>query len=353
MLYVVALHDELADLRAEVGAQAFEDPVTFRAAFDDFIPEGSATTGEVSLLVGAISTGALQRLKEQLALGADPASSIAAQGDLLARDRGTSDSSGCRWALSVLAHAIGAVPLTQVLTRPSVPGPVGTADRPASASDGDGLHTDGLDTGPTRVTPDERPTVVPTALTDATRVTSDEPPAPPGPGASTGTPAPSGGGVNPLLVGAVVVLAVVAVVAIVLLMVRDGDSDDDPTADGSRSTPAETSTSVATDVVLDEIEMSEDGKTVRVQLVHDGPKASVVLLAERDGDYAEVDRFPVACPYLDISYDAGIQDQGDRQIFFGWANSGTDGYGEYGEVQIDEEMLVPFAAGDTPCATEP
>ncbi|WP_220794807.1 hypothetical protein, partial [Nocardioides pelophilus] len=161
----MALHDELADLRAEVGAQAFEDPVTFRAAFDDFIPEGSATTGEVSLLVGAISTGALQRLKEQLALGADPASSIAAQGDLLARDRGTSDSSGCRWALSVLAHAIGAVPLTQVLTRPSVPDPVGTADRPASAPD-----ADDLDTGPTRVTPDERPTVAPTALTDATRV---------------------------------------------------------------------------------------------------------------------------------------------------------------------------------------
>ncbi|WP_183100406.1 hypothetical protein, partial [Nocardioides pelophilus] len=160
-------------------------------------------------------------------------------------------------------------------------------------------------------------------------------------------------GVNPLLVGAVVVLAVVAVVAIVLLMVRDGGSDDDPTADDSRSTAADTSGPAGTEEVLDEIEMSEAGRTVRVQLVHDGPEAFVVLLAERDGDYAEVDRFPVACPYLDISYDAGIEDQGNRQIFFGWVNTGTNGYGEYGEVQIDEEMLIPFGLGDAPCPTEP
>lgn len=52
MLCGVALHDELAELQAEVGPHVFDDPVAFRAAFDDFIPEGSATTGEVSLLVG-------------------------------------------------------------------------------------------------------------------------------------------------------------------------------------------------------------------------------------------------------------------------------------------------------------
>lgn len=341
MLYAVALHDELADLRAEVGAQAFEDPVTFRAAFDDFIPEGSATTGEVSLLVGAISTGALQRLREQLALGADPASSIAAQGDLLARDRGTSDSSGCRWALSVLAHAIGAVPLTQVLTRPSVPDSASTADRPAVTPE-----AGEPDTGPTRITPDDRPSAAPTALTDATRVVSDEPPAP---------AAPSGGGrANPLLIGAVAVLAVVAVVAIVLLMLRDGDtSDDDTTTDGSSATDDGTTGSAGTEEVLDEITLTEAGKSVRVQLVRDGQDASVVLLAEVDGEVTEVDRFAVACPYLDISYDAAIEDDGDRQIFFGWLNNGTEGYGEYGSVEIDEGMLIPFGIGDAPCPTEP
>jgi len=341
MLCSVALHDELADLRAEVGPQAFEDPVTFRAAFDDFIPEGSATTGEVSLLVGAISTGALQRLTEQLALGADPATSIAAQGDLLARDRGTSDSTGCRWALSVLAHAIGAVPITQVLTRPTVPDSVSTPDRPAATPE-----VGEPDTGPTRITSDDRPTVPATALTDATRMTSNEPPAP---------PTPSGGSrVNPMLIGAVAVLAVIAVVAIVLLMLRDGDaSDDDTTADESSPTDGSASGSPSTEEVLDQVEMTEAGKTVQVRLVHDGEDASVVLLAEVDGDYTEVDRFAVGCPYLDISYDAGIDDQGDRQIFFGWLNSNTNGYGEYGEVQIDEEMLIPFGLGDAPCPTAP
>ena len=161
MLCGVALHDELAELRAEVGPQVFDDPVAFRAAFDDFIPEGSASTGEVSLLVGAIATGALQRLKEQLALGADPQTSIAVQADLLARDRGTSESSGARWAMSVLAYAIGALPGNGVPTRPA-PGPdsIGTADRPTA-----GAGTEAVDPDPTH-------------RVDATRVVAQAPPPP-------------------------------------------------------------------------------------------------------------------------------------------------------------------------------
>jgi len=38
MLCGVALHDELAELRAEVGPQVFDDPVAFRAAFDGSSP---------------------------------------------------------------------------------------------------------------------------------------------------------------------------------------------------------------------------------------------------------------------------------------------------------------------------
>jgi hypothetical protein len=352
MLCGVALHDELAELRAEVGPQVFNDPVTFRAAFDDYIPEGSASTGEVSLLVGAISTGALQRLNDQLALGADPATSIAAQGDLLARDRGTSDSSGCRWALSVLAHATGAVPMTQVLTRPSAPDSVSTVDRPSSPPTDSGE----LDIGPTRVTPD--PAVAPTAATDATQVTSDEPAAMVGgPGPTVPTPDPgrrATGRINPMLIGAVAVLAVVAVIAVVLLFLRDGDSpDDDTTADDTSSTDDDAPGPAGTEEVLDEVEMTDAGKTVQVQLVRDGPDVSVVLLAEVDGEFTEVDRGPADCPYLDISYDATIEDQGDRQIFFGWQNRNTDGFGAYGEVQIDEDMLILYDPGDTPCPTAP
>lgn len=343
----VALHDELADLRAQVGPQIFDDPVAFRAAFDDFVSEGSASTGEVSLLVGAIATGALQRLKDQLALGADPATSIAAQGDLLARDRGTSESDGARWALSVLAHASGAVPADLVLTRPAVPDSLSTPDRPT------GSGSDVVDPGPTQSPTVDRPASPPTALSHATRVAGKEPsPDPHRPTAAAPEPGrPGGRRTNPLLLGAIAVLAVVAIVAVVLLFLRDDDSpgnasDDSSTTDGGES-PGGTE-----EDVLTEIEMSAAGKTVRVQLVRDGTDAYLVLLAEHDGDYTEVDRTPTTCPYLDTAYDAALEDQGNRQIFWGWQNNGTEGYGEYGEVQIDEEMLIPFGIDDAPCPGE-
>ena len=322
MLCRVALHDELAELRAKVGPQVFDDPVAFRAAFDDFVPEGSATTGEVSLLVGAIATGALQRLKEQLALGANPEMSIAVQGDLLARDRGTTETSGARWALSVLAHAMGAIPVDQVLTRPKPSPDVSTAERPPSPP----APPDIVDPGPTRPIPS----------LDATRVVSQEPPTPP--------PAPTEPGKrgrNPMVIGAFVVLAVVALTAVVLLFLqlRD-DSDPDDTAHDNSSA------SSGTEEVLFEIEMSEADKTVQLQLVADGEDASVVLLSEVDGEYVEVDREATSCPYLDTAYDPGLEDQGNGQISFGWQNKDTEGYGAYGEVQVDEDLLILYEPGE-------
>ncbi len=331
----MALHEELAELRAEVGPQVFDDPVTFRAAFDDFIPEGSATTGEVSLLVGAIATGALQRLKEQLALGANPEMTIAAQGDLLARDRGTTETSGTRWALSVLAHAMGVVPAEQVLTRPKPsPDNVSTVGRPPSPPASPNV----VDPGPTRPIPSP----------DATRVVSQEPPTPTPPPPPPAPAGPGKRGRNPMAIGAVVVLAVVAVTAVVLLflLLRDDSDPEDDTAEDSPSA------SNPDEEVLVEIEMSEAGKTVRLRLVADGEDAAVVLLSEVDGEYVEVDREPTSCPYLDTAYDAELQDQGNGQIAFGWQNEDTAGYGSYGEVQIDEDLLILYEPGeDEVCPT--
>ena len=336
MLGGVALHDELAELRAEVGPQVFDDPVAFRAAFDDFIPEGSASTGEVSLLVGAIATGALQRLKEQLAVGADPDMTIAVQGDLLARDRGTSETSGARWALSVLAHATGAIPVEGVLTRPT-PGPDsgGTAERPQGAPPA----PEALDPGPTRPVAHPPAGVPPTSSVDATRVVSQEPPAP-----ATTPVAPSRRRTNPLLIATVAVLAVIAIAAIALLFLRDDESGD-PADDGSSASDGSTDP----EEVLAQIEMAEGDNTVRVQLVVSGTDASVVLLADQDGEYVEVDREPAGCPFLDTSYDAGIEDEGDQQLFWGWQNEGNEGFGAYGEVIIEDERLVAFDLGDQPC----
>lgn len=330
----VALHDELADLRSEVGPQVFDDPVAFRAAFDDFIPEGSATTGEVSLLVGAIATGALQRLQEQLAIGADPEISINVQADLLARDRGTSESSGARWALSVLAHAIGALPAEGVPTRP-VPGPdsVGTADRPTRSA-----ATEVVDPGPT-------------GRIEATRVVSEEPPP------STSAPAPSPPEPvvpdrrrsSPLLVAAVAVLAVIAVVAVALLVLRDEDSPDDAANDRS-SEPVDSEPS-ADEEVLAQTDLEAEGTTVRLQMVRNGTDVEIVLLADEDGEYVEVDRQPAPCPYLDASFDAGIENEGGNEYFYGWQNRDNEGFGGYGQVQPDEGVLIVYEI-DGRCPTE-
>ncbi|KAA1421355.1 hypothetical protein F0U44_03360 [Nocardioides humilatus] len=315
----MALHDELAELRMTVGPQVFDDPVSFRAAFDDFVPEGSATTGEVSLLVGAIATGAVQRLRDQLALGADPATSIASQGDNLARDRGTSESDGARWAVSVLAHAIGVIPADMVPTRPATfPS---SLDRP-----------DSIDPGPTQTIPD-----------DATVPRPPDPIAPPPPPPPPTAAPPSAAarrGISPVLVGVVATLAIVAVSSIALLLLRDDDKDS-PADDHPNSTSASGS-----EEVLGEITVTDGDKEVRVQLVHEGTEASLVLLADHDGSAEEVDRIPAGCPYLETAYDAGIQNQNGQDIYWGWQNTGTAGFGAYGQVQVADEVLVNFADPD-------
>lgn len=323
MLCGVALHDELAALRAQVGPQVFDDPVVFRAAFDDFVPEGSASTGEISLLVGAVATGALQRLSEQLALGADPETSIASQADLLARDRGTTESAGARWALSVLAHATGAIPAEMVPTRP----------RPAPNA--------AADPGPTR------------GLADVTRVVSTEPPdrpsrpaAPAAPAAPSEPSEPSRRGANPLLVAAVVVLALVAGTAVALLFLRDDDPND--AADDRSDTSSETAG--PDEEVLDQIDLTEAGRMAQVQLVRSGTEVDLVLLVEADGAYTEVDRKEAACPYTDDAYNPRIEKNGDQQILWAWQIRGSDsGFEEYGQVQVAEELLNPFGIGEEPC----
>lgn len=320
MLCGVALHDELAALRAQVGPQVFDDAVAFRAAFDDFVPEGSASTGEISLLVGAVATGALQRLSEQLALGADSESSIASQGDLLARDRGTTESAGARWALSVLAHATGAIPAEMV---PILPRP----DPDAAA-----------DPGPTQ------------GLADVTRVVSTEPPDPPSPPTPPTPPTapsePSRRGVNRLLVAAVVVLALVAGTAVALLFLRDDVPDD--AADARSDTSSEAAGPDGE--VLDQIDLTEAGGMAQVQLVRSGTEVDLVLLVEADGAYTEVDRKEAACPYTDDAYNPRIENVGDQEIVWAWQIRGSDsGFSEEGQVHVADELLIPFGIGEEPC----
>lgn len=330
MLGGVALHDELADLRATVGAHVFDDPVAFRAAFDDFIPEGLATTGEVSLLVGAIATGALQRLHEQLQLGADPQTSIAMQGDILARDRGTTESSGARWALSVLAHAAGWLPADLVPTRPT-PGPdnVATAGRPAAAVPEPAPVVDSGPTTPAR----------PQAARPETTLRAPD----------SSAPGRRRGGA--LLAAAVAVLAIVAATALALLFLRDDDRAGDATGEGSGSASGSTESTPGGKVVA-QLDLTRAGETARLQLIVTGTDATVVMLAEQDGEYVEVDRAPTSCPFLGTSYDAGLEDQGGGEIFIGWQNEGNEPWGEYGQVLVDEDKVILYGVDDGSCPSE-
>ena len=207
------LQDELRDLCAQVGAHAFDDAETFRGAFDDFIPEGAATTGERRLLVDAIATGSFQRLTSQLELGADPAAAIAAEAERLASDRGTVETDGARWALSALAYARGLTDGDAVSTRPSGPTPPLEPEPPAFPES-------------------FAPTLVP-AATAATAVAVSQAPA------ADPTPETTRPGPKRLLtfVAGAAALAVAIVAAVVLLGDGDGSTDEDQDRSSGASLP--------------------------------------------------------------------------------------------------------------------
>lgn len=216
------LQDELRELFTQVGPQVFEDADTFRGAFDDFVPEGAATAGERRLLVDAIATGSFQRLVTQLAIDADPETAIAAEATRLARDRGTVETEGARWALSALAFARGLADSGSVTTRPSALG------------------------NPAAPEPEDDPAYAPTITVDdavRTEVATPPPapPAPPAPSSGTAPPptvpeAPGRGRGRLVVVGAVLAILALGVVAAIVLL---GDRDDDggrEARDGADST---------------------------------------------------------------------------------------------------------------------
>ncbi|MBA3311070.1 MAG: hypothetical protein H0U28_13640, partial [Nocardioidaceae bacterium] len=52
------LHERLHALGVELGTGVFDDADSFRGALDDFLDEGSASTGDINLLVDAVRLGA-------------------------------------------------------------------------------------------------------------------------------------------------------------------------------------------------------------------------------------------------------------------------------------------------------
>lgn len=103
------LHESLAELVAAVGEQVLDDADRLRAALDDYLDEGSASTGDINLLVDAVRLGAYAWMRSTIASGGEGAKAVEAAGVLLARDRGSRDLDTARWACAVLGFAVGEV----------------------------------------------------------------------------------------------------------------------------------------------------------------------------------------------------------------------------------------------------
>ena len=104
----MTLHDELRELVDTFGEGLLGDADQFRAALDDYLPENAALPGQLNVLYDAVRFGAYARCVELLARGSDPMLAVGTAGDLLARDRGTTEVITSRWAVATLAHATGA-----------------------------------------------------------------------------------------------------------------------------------------------------------------------------------------------------------------------------------------------------
>ncbi len=108
------LHESLQDLGRSQGPGVFDDADSFRGALDDYLDEGSASTGDINLLVDAVRLGAFEQMKTMLDSGADADRAVAEAGARLARDRGSADVGGAMWAVAVLGYAVGKVSEDQV-----------------------------------------------------------------------------------------------------------------------------------------------------------------------------------------------------------------------------------------------
>jgi hypothetical protein len=147
------LHETLYSLRWTIGQESFEDPDEFRAALDDFLDEGSLSSGQINLLVDAMRFGAYRRMMSMIESGAEPAAAVEAGGELLSRERGSADLGGSRWACAVLGYAAGKVPDLDV--QRFLPGTGGTS------ADGVPPHVGASATGASSAATD-RPPAAPT-----------------------------------------------------------------------------------------------------------------------------------------------------------------------------------------------
>lgn len=229
------LHERLDALRSALGAEVFEHPDNFRAALDDFLDEGSASTGEINLLVDAVRLDAYRRMIGMIESGAEPPAAVEAAGALLARERGSADLVGSRWACALLGYAVGRVSAAEVKryeTSPAAPATgatgAGTLANPAAAQDVQGTVPTGASvTGP-RGSSSPTPAAAPSAAASRTARTPAPPVTSPYPQYGHEEPGRPRRGRTVLLVGAVAVVAAIMAGVVLWAIGDDPDGQSSP-----------------------------------------------------------------------------------------------------------------------------
>jgi hypothetical protein len=255
---LMELHESLAQLARDHGESLFAEADAFRGALDDYLDEGSASTGTINLLTDAVRLGALQAMVSMLDSGASVEDAVETAGQRLSRDRGSADVTGSQWACAVLGYALGKVPVTLATqlrpdaytaeTPSSSAGPSTSA--PPSVSPGPPAHQPyGATQQPPQSPPQQWPvTSAPAAALPPQPAASAAQPQSVGqyggqaspyaytasPGFATPPPKKSGSG---MIIGAIVAIVLLGVVAIVGIIALSG-GDDDPSADDTSSDSA-------------------------------------------------------------------------------------------------------------------
>jgi hypothetical protein len=244
--------------------------------------------------------------------GADLDSAIVSVGDRLARDRGSSDVDGARWACAVLGYAVGRVP----------------AHVEERLRDRAELHSS------------SSPTTAPATTVPQPGPAQSPPVGPSVPDRSRRWPVAA-----VVAVCVATVVAVGAIVAAVLLVGRDDEGGADP----SEEVAEETAFTAA-----------PSGTEVRLRMTHSGSAAVLVMDVMRDGDFERVDEVTLSCEYWpgstnpDLTADQDVEglppDAGQGMV--GWRGPDPQqGYLEYFGWNAAEGTLQLFGFDGT-CPAE-
>lgn len=256
------LHESLAQLARDHGESLFAEADAFRGALDDYLDEGSASTGTINLLTDAVRLGALQAMVSMLDSGAGVEDAVETAGQRLSRDRGSADVTGSQWACAVLGYALGKVPVSLATRlRPDAY----TAEAPAAPA-GPSTGAPPVTSPPTALQPPSAqqppprsPTQSPPQQWPLAGGPASAPAAQPAAAAQPQSVGQYGGQASPyaftaspgysapapkksssgLIIGAIVAIVLVGVVSIISIIALSGGGDD-PSADDPTSENATT-----------------------------------------------------------------------------------------------------------------